>query len=54
MEKRVAIYCKEECRGPEPVETYNSEEFKEKLVIGFLIISILTNEIIQLRLNKGR
>ena len=39
---------------PESVERFYSEEFKQKLAISFLNYSILTDEMIQLRLNNGK
>ena len=39
---------------PESVERFYSEEFKQKLAIGFLDYSVLTNEMIQSRLNNGK
>ena len=36
------------------MERFYGEEFKQKLAIGFLNFSILTNEMIQLRLNNGK
>ena len=38
---------------PESVERFYSEEFKQKLAISFLN-SILTDEMIQIRLNNGK
>ena len=39
---------------PESVERFYSEEFKQKLAISFLNSSILTDEMIQIRLNNGK
>ena len=39
---------------PQSVERFNSEEFKQKLTISFLNSSILTDEMIQIRLNNGK
>ena len=39
---------------PQSVERFNSEEFKQKLAISFLNSSILTDEMIQIRLNNGK
>ena len=39
---------------PESVERFYSEEFKQKLAISFLDYSVLTDEMIQSRLNNGK
>ena len=39
---------------PQSVERFNSEEFKQKLTISFLNSSILTDEMIQIRLSNGK
>ena len=39
---------------PESVERFYSEEFKQKLAISFLNSSILTDEMIQIRLNNRK
>ena len=39
---------------PESVERFYSEEFKQKLAISFLNYSVLTDEMIQSRLNNGK
>ena len=39
---------------PESVERFYSEEFKQKLTISFLDYSVLTDEIIQSRLDNGK
>ena len=39
---------------PESVERFNSEEFKQKLVISLLNSSILTDKMIQIRLDNGK
>ena len=38
---------------PESVERFYNEEFKQKIAISFLNSSILTDEMIKLRLNNG-
>ena len=39
---------------PESVERFYSEKFKQKLAISFLDYSVLTDEMIQSRLNNGK
>ena len=39
---------------PESVERFYSEEFKQKLAISFLNSSILTDDMIQIRLNNRK
>ena len=39
---------------PESAERFYSEEFKQKLAISFLDYSVLTDEMIQSRLNNGK